>query len=81
LPLEAFAKKREEVIEEVLRVPERHNDNIITAFEETLRQISMVAMILGAITKLVRRCLLQVIACGLGVMLLPAVAVAPETLS
>ncbi|CAK0835727.1 unnamed protein product [Prorocentrum cordatum] len=34
LPVEAFAKRREEVVSEVLRVPERHGDNIITALEE-----------------------------------------------
>mmetsp|Transcript_65030 Transcript_65030/g.152167 ORF Transcript_65030/g.152167 Transcript_65030/m.152167 type:complete len:641 (+) Transcript_65030:29-1951(+) len=41
LPLERFVKKREEVILEVLRVRERHNDNIITSLEETMRQMQM----------------------------------------
>ncbi|CAE7235657.1 EHD2 [Symbiodinium natans] len=42
LPLERFVKKREEVILEVMRVRERHNDNIITSLEETMRQMQMV---------------------------------------
>jgi len=49
LPMEVFAKKREEVIDEVLRVRERHNDNIITALEETLRQTEMVCTVVETI--------------------------------
>ena len=49
LPLEKFVKKRAEVIKEVLRVRERHNDNIITSLEETLRQMQMTAHIVDSI--------------------------------
>lgn len=59
LPLEAFAKKRQEVTQEILRVRERHNDNIITSLEETLRQISMVGTVLTAVRDKVRRKVLK----------------------
>jgi len=49
LPLENFAKRRDEVVAEVLRARERHFDNVVTSLEETLRQVSMVAFVLGAI--------------------------------
>ncbi|CAJ1378466.1 unnamed protein product [Effrenium voratum] len=51
LPLEKFVKKRDEVIQEVLRVRERHNDNIITALEDTLRQMQMTARIAHSIRR------------------------------
>eukprot|EP00444_Apocalathium_aciculiferum_P069184 CAMPEP_0183554076 /NCGR_PEP_ID=MMETSP0371-20130417/77118_1 /TAXON_ID=268820 /ORGANISM="Peridinium aciculiferum, Strain PAER-2" /LENGTH=55 /DNA_ID=CAMNT_0025759797 /DNA_START=14 /DNA_END=177 /DNA_ORIENTATION=+ len=40
LPLDDFAKRRKEVIAEVCRAKERHLDNVVTALEETLRQVS-----------------------------------------
>jgi len=49
LPLDDFARRREEVVAEVLRARERHFDNVVTAMEETLRQVSMVATVLGVI--------------------------------
>jgi len=49
LPLEAFAKRREEVTAEVLRACQRHFDNVVTAFEETLRQVSMVSTVLRVV--------------------------------
>lgn len=49
LPMEVFSRKREELIEEVMRVRERHNDNIITALEETLRQVEMVCTVVESI--------------------------------
>ncbi|CAK9054548.1 unnamed protein product [Durusdinium trenchii] len=55
LPLEKFVKKRAEVIQEVLRVRERHNDNIITSLEETLRQMQMTARIVDSIRWKARR--------------------------
>jgi len=45
LPLESFRAKREEVIAEVLRARVRHWDNVVTSFEETLRQLEMVVTI------------------------------------
>jgi len=62
LPMEAFAQKREEVIAEVLRIRERHNDNIITALEETLRQVEMVCTVIQSFRARVmrRKVLLQV---------------------
>mmetsp|Transcript_10130 Transcript_10130/g.22797 ORF Transcript_10130/g.22797 Transcript_10130/m.22797 type:complete len:639 (-) Transcript_10130:50-1966(-) len=45
LPLEAFMAKRDEVIAEVLRAKVRHWDNVVTSFEETLRQLEMVLTI------------------------------------
>lgn len=74
LPLEAFAKKREEVIEEVLRAKIRHNDNVVTSLEETLRQIQMVATVLRKLRSRVRRRLMQVQACGLVILGVPIVA-------
>ncbi|CAK0872827.1 unnamed protein product, partial [Prorocentrum cordatum] len=49
LPLEAFSQKREELIDEVLRVRERHNDNIVTALDETLCQVEMVCTVVEAV--------------------------------
>jgi len=49
LPLEAFMAKREEVISEVLRAKVRHWDNVVTSFEETLRQLEMVLSICRAL--------------------------------
>jgi len=47
LPLDAFARRRDEVVAEVLRARERHFDNVVTALEETMRQVCMVANVLG----------------------------------
>eukprot|EP00435_Cladocopium_sp_Y103_P070026 s880_g34.t1 len=55
LPLEKFVKKRAEVIKEVLRVRERHNDNVITSLEETLRQMQMTARIVDSVRWSARR--------------------------
>ncbi|CAE8642941.1 unnamed protein product, partial [Polarella glacialis] len=55
LPLEAFRKKREEVVAEVLRAKTRHWDNVITATEDTLRQLEMVATVTGAVRQRVRK--------------------------
>lgn len=55
LPLEKFVKKRAEVIKEVLRVRERHNDNVITSLEETLRQMQMTARIVDWVRWSARR--------------------------
>lgn len=74
LPLEAFARKRSEVVEEVLRAKIRHNDNVVTSLEETLRQIQMVATVLRKLRSRVRRRLLQVQACGLVILGVPALA-------
>lgn len=46
LPVESFLESRDEVVEEVVRVKERHYDNVVTNLERTLRQIDMVANIL-----------------------------------
>lgn len=45
LPLDRFRQKREEVIAEVLRARIRHWDNVITGFEETLRDVEMIAIV------------------------------------
>mmetsp|Transcript_16397 Transcript_16397/g.46940 ORF Transcript_16397/g.46940 Transcript_16397/m.46940 type:complete len:547 (-) Transcript_16397:115-1755(-) len=50
LPLEAFRKKRKEVVAEVLRAKDRHWDNVITSTEDTLRQLQMVAKVSGAVS-------------------------------
>lgn len=56
LPLESFAKRRDDVVAEVLRARERHYDNIVTSLEETLRQVAMVATVAGSIrVRAVRR--------------------------
>jgi GTPase SAR1 family protein len=55
LPLEAFRCKREEVISEVFRAKDRHWDNVITATEDTLRQIQMVATVITAVRNRVWR--------------------------
>jgi len=55
LPLEAFRRKRREVIAEVLRAKARHWDNVITSTEDTLRQLQMVARVSGAVRDRVRR--------------------------
>jgi len=47
--LREVRKKREEVVAEVLRAKARHWDNVITATEDTLRQLSMVATVSGAV--------------------------------
>jgi len=76
LPLEAFRKKREEVVAEVLRAPARHWDNIITATEDTLRQLDMTVTVTGAVRKRVRgrRCFAYMAA--LGVLVAPGTAAA-----
>lgn len=55
LPLEAFRQKREEVVQEVLRARTRHWDNVITATEDTLRQLEMVCTVSMAVRMRVRR--------------------------
>ncbi|OLP90215.1 EH domain-containing protein 4 [Symbiodinium microadriaticum] len=55
LPLEAFRQKREEVVQEVLRARTRHWDNVITATEDTLRQLEMVCTVTSAVSQRVRR--------------------------
>ncbi|CAE8621790.1 unnamed protein product [Polarella glacialis] len=72
LPLDAFSMKRGEVIEEVLRVRERHNDNVITSFEESLRQIEMVAAILRVIRGRAQRRMVKLQVLGLVFVVLPA---------
>jgi len=59
LPLDAFRKKQEEVVGEVLRAKVRHWDNVITATEDTLRQIEMVATVSTAVSTRVRKHHLQ----------------------
>lgn len=54
LPLEAFRKKRKEVVAEVLRAKSRHWDNVITSTEDTLRQLQMVAKVSGAVQRRIR---------------------------
>eukprot|EP00931_Biecheleriopsis_adriatica_P045635 TRINITY_DN26133_c0_g1_i1.p1 TRINITY_DN26133_c0_g1~~TRINITY_DN26133_c0_g1_i1.p1 ORF type:complete len:635 (-),score=127.74 TRINITY_DN26133_c0_g1_i1:49-1953(-) len=75
LPLEKFAKKREEVVEEVLRVRERHNDNIITSLEDTLRQMDMVAVLIRLLRSRARKWFFQLQVFGLLSILLPALVV------
>eukprot|EP00929_Paragymnodinium_shiwhaense_P027048 TRINITY_DN15966_c0_g1_i1.p1 TRINITY_DN15966_c0_g1~~TRINITY_DN15966_c0_g1_i1.p1 ORF type:complete len:588 (-),score=97.84 TRINITY_DN15966_c0_g1_i1:168-1931(-) len=55
LPLESFAKKRGEVLEEVMRAKVRHNDNLVTSLEETLRRIQMIAIVLESIRTAAKR--------------------------
>lgn len=74
LPLEPFARKRNEVIEEVLRVRERHNDNVITALEETLRQVEMVSRVLTLIRAKIRRRMFELQALALLALVGPAAA-------
>lgn len=71
LPLEAFRKKREEVVQEVLRTKTRHWDNVITSTEETLRQLAMVATVSDAVRNKVRRRMFEVQASGALVLGLP----------
>lgn len=49
LPLEAFRKKRDEVVAEVLHSKSRHWDNVVTYTEDTLRQLEMVATVSSAV--------------------------------
>lgn len=51
LPLDRFRQKREEVIAEVLRARIRHWDNVITGFEETLRDVEMIAIVTSRLQK------------------------------
>ncbi|CAJ1422492.1 unnamed protein product [Effrenium voratum] len=55
LPLEAFRQKRQEVVQEVLRARTRHWDNVITATEDTMRQLEMVCTVAMAVRKRVRK--------------------------
>lgn len=55
LPLEAFRKKRDEVIEQVQAARVRHWDNVITSFEETLRNLEMVSTVVTSFQKTVRQ--------------------------
>jgi len=68
LPLEAFMAKREEVINEVLRAKVRHWDNVVTAFEETLRQLEMVLTVSRALHIKVQLRRLLVWSCGVATM-------------
>jgi len=71
LPLKAFDLKRHEVIEEVMRVPQRHNDNIITNLEDTLRQAEMISTIVQVIRSRVRARLLRLQAWAATSILVP----------
>jgi len=73
LPLEAFRKKREEVVAEVLRARVRHWDNVITSTEDSLRQLSMVVTITKAVRDKVRQKLLEVQMYGILGFYLPGV--------
>lgn len=73
LPLEAFRKKREEVVAEVLRTKSRHWDNVITTSEETLRELAMVATVSSAVRNNVCRRDLEVKATGALVLGVPGV--------
>lgn len=73
LPLEVFRQKREEVIAEVLRAKDRHWDNVITATEDTLRQLEMVATVCSSVRGRVWRRRRQTQACGLITMLVPGI--------
>jgi len=76
LPLEAFRKKREEVVAEVLRTKSRHWDNIITTSEESLRQLAMVATVSSAVRDDVCRRVIEVqISAGVA-LLIPGLFVA-----
>mmetsp|Transcript_1722 Transcript_1722/g.3803 ORF Transcript_1722/g.3803 Transcript_1722/m.3803 type:complete len:548 (-) Transcript_1722:33-1676(-) len=55
LPLDAFRKKRREVVAEVFRAKARHWDNVITSTEDTLRQLQMVAKVSAAVQRRIRR--------------------------
>eukprot|EP00933_Yihiella_yeosuensis_P033955 TRINITY_DN27542_c0_g1_i1.p1 TRINITY_DN27542_c0_g1~~TRINITY_DN27542_c0_g1_i1.p1 ORF type:complete len:533 (+),score=114.76 TRINITY_DN27542_c0_g1_i1:106-1704(+) len=61
LPLEAFRKKREEVVQEVLRAKTRHWDNVITATEDTMRQLEMVSTVTSAVRERVRGKLFEIL--------------------
>eukprot|EP00930_Biecheleria_cincta_P036866 TRINITY_DN2526_c0_g1_i2.p1 TRINITY_DN2526_c0_g1~~TRINITY_DN2526_c0_g1_i2.p1 ORF type:complete len:708 (-),score=108.16 TRINITY_DN2526_c0_g1_i2:45-2144(-) len=54
LQLEAFVKNRREVVREVLRAKVRHYDNVVTSFEECLRQIDMVATVSAEVSRAIR---------------------------
>mmetsp|Transcript_43687 Transcript_43687/g.79719 ORF Transcript_43687/g.79719 Transcript_43687/m.79719 type:complete len:543 (-) Transcript_43687:74-1702(-) len=71
LPLEAFRKKREEVVAEVLRAKARHWDNVITSTEDTLRQLEMVATITGVVRSRVQWRFWEARLWGLMVLVLP----------
>lgn len=73
LPLKAFDLKRHEVIEEVMRVPQRHNDNIITNLEDTLRQAEMISTIVQLIRSRARARLARLQAWGATSILVPVV--------
>lgn len=55
LPLEAFRKKRDEVVAEVLHSKARHWDNVTTSTEDTLRQLEMVATVSSAVQQRVQK--------------------------
>eukprot|EP00929_Paragymnodinium_shiwhaense_P015762 TRINITY_DN123869_c0_g1_i1.p1 TRINITY_DN123869_c0_g1~~TRINITY_DN123869_c0_g1_i1.p1 ORF type:complete len:572 (+),score=129.00 TRINITY_DN123869_c0_g1_i1:91-1806(+) len=67
LPLEAFRRKRDEVVAEVLRTKLRHWDGVITSTEEIMRQLAMVCTVTNAVRERVvsRRTELQVSALAL----------------
>jgi len=73
LPLEAFRRKREEVVAEVLRAKARHWDNIITSTEDMLRQLEMVATVTQAVRGRVRAQVHNVEACGAAALGIPGV--------
>merc|ERR550532_3891915 len=76
LPLDLFKQKRDEVVHEVLRAKARHPDNVITSFEETMRQLQMLAMVCNAIRSQSRWCMFGVWARGLPALLLPGIITA-----
>mmetsp|Transcript_46782 Transcript_46782/g.111277 ORF Transcript_46782/g.111277 Transcript_46782/m.111277 type:complete len:545 (-) Transcript_46782:53-1687(-) len=73
LPLEAFRKKREEVVAEVLRAKARHWDNVITSTEDTLRQMEMVTTITGVVRRRMRWRLWKARVWGSMVFVLPGI--------
>lgn len=73
LPLQAFEAKRKEVVDEVLRAKERHNDNLVTSLGETLRQMEMLCTILERIRAVLTGRRLLIRFCSLGVIVPPAI--------
>merc|ERR1712087_992533 len=66
----------EELMDEVWRVQERHNDNMITSLEETLRQAEMVCTVIESIrSRLCMRALLLQLTGGV-ILAAPALTLA-----
>jgi GTPase SAR1 family protein len=76
LPLDAFRKKRREVVAEVLRSRQRHWDNIITSTDDMLRQLQMVAKVSSAVRSCVRVKRNNTMLCGAVLVGAPAAALA-----